>query len=264
MSHPNKTLLFIVLFFLGFTGIASFLLVDLSAVVALVPGGTTEMPTITTAFKLLSLVQPTLLVALAVVVGVVLAPRVGLSAPAAEAFVGGGNPFTALRAQLGPGIVGGIIGGGCIVLIWALSKPFLMPAHMERIGEYFKLLPLPTRLLYGGVTEEVLLRWGFMTFVVWVAWRLLRKGQNAPNSACFVGAILVSSLVFAALHLPVAFLLFSGSVSLALVLFIIFGNSAFGVVGGYLYWKRGLESAIIAHMVTHLVLALASWTGAYF
>jgi membrane protease YdiL (CAAX protease family) len=35
------------------------------------------------------------------------------------------------------------------------------------------------------------------------------------------------------------------------------GNSIFGIVAGFLYWRRGLEAAILAHMSAHLVLILA-------
>ena len=61
--------------------------------------------------KLLSLVQPALLLALAVLIGVALASKVGFSAPAAEALAAGGNVFTALKSQLAPGVVGGLAGG---------------------------------------------------------------------------------------------------------------------------------------------------------
>lgn len=264
MSRPTKTRLFLILFFLGFAGVVSFLLIDLSALVALVPRTTNDMPEITPAVMLLSLVQSTVILVVAVVLGVALAPRVGLSAPAAEALAARRNIFPYLRPQLVPGLLGGLIGGICIVLISLLSKPFLSAAAIDRISEFSKLMPLPTRILYGGVTEELLLRWGFMTLIVWAAWRLLQKAQRVPTTPYFVGGILVSSLVFGAGHLPVGYMLLPDSFSLALVLFIILANSAFGVVAGYLYWKRGLESAMIAHIVCHLVLAVASSAGAYF
>jgi len=258
----RKTRLFLILFFLGFLGVASLLLIDWSAIIALIPS--TGAPTITPVLKLLSLVQPSLILAVAVVIGVALAPRVGLSAPAAEALAGGGNIFTSLRSQLAPGVLGGLAGGICIVLISLLSKPFFSARVVDRIGKFSRVLPFPTRILYGGITEELLLRWGFMTLIVWAAWRILQKGQNQPTNAYFVGAILLSSLIFGAGHLPVAYVLLPESFGGALVLFVIFANSAFGVFAGYLYWKRGLESAMIAHIVCHLVLAFASWAGAYF
>lgn len=259
---PAKTRLFLILFLLGLVGTLSLLLIDLAALAALIPG--TEVPAITPALKLLSLVQPALLLAGAVVIGVALAPRVGLSAPAAEALAAGGDVLKPLGSQFVPGVVGGFVGGTGIVLISLLSKPFLLPGAIDRIGKFSKLFPLPMRLLYGGITEELLLRWGFMTLIVWAAWRVLRKGQNVPARPYFVGGILFSSLVFGAGHLPVAFVLLPDAFSLALVLFVILANSFFGVVAGYLYWKRGLESAMIAHVFCHLVLALASLAGAYF
>jgi Type II CAAX prenyl endopeptidase Rce1-like len=264
MNRRTKTRLFFILFSLGFIGVASVLLIDVSGIVSLIPSTTRAIPTITPALKLLSLVQPTLILAVAVVIGVALAPRVGLSAPAAEAVATGGNIFTSLRSQLAPGVLGGLAGGICIVLISLLAKPFLSTTALDRIGKFSKLVPLPTRILYGGVTEELLLRWGFMTLILWAAWRVLQKGQNVPSRAYFVGAILLSSLVFGAGHLPVAYMLLPDSFGPALVLFVILANSAFGVVAGYLYWKRGLESAMIAHIVCHLLLAFASWAGAYF
>ena len=111
--------------------------------------------------------------------------------------------------------------------------------------------------------EELLLRWGLMTLLVWVAWRLFQKGQGGPRPACFVGAILISSVLFAIGHLPLAFMLFPEP-SFALIVFVIVGNSAFGLIGGYLYWKKGLESAMIAHALTHVVMFTASYLGAYF
>ena len=50
----------------------------------------------------------------------------------------------------------------------------------------------------------------------------------------------------------------------ALILFVLVGNSAFGLVGGYLFWTRGLETAMIAHALTHVVIFSASYFGAYF
>ena len=198
MIRRTKTRLFLILFLLGFTGVASLLLIDISAIVALLPA-TIDVPTITPSLKLLSLVQPTLILIVAVLIGVALAPRVGLSAPAAEALADGdgGDVFTSLRPQLAPGVLGGLAGGICIVLISLLTKPFLAGPAIDRIGKFSRILPLPTRILYGGITEELLLRWGLMTLIVWAAWRVLQKGQNQPTSAYFVGAILPSSLVLA-------------------------------------------------------------------
>lgn len=256
--------LFLILFFAGFSGVLTLLLIDMATLLTLLPATTTPIPTVTPALKLLSLVQPTLILVVAVVVGIALAPRVGLSAPAAEALAAGRGFFKALKPQIVPGVIGGLLGGVSIVLISVISKPFLLPDTIDRVSRFIKLIPLPMRILYGGITEEVLLRWGFMTLIVWATWRVLQKQRRVPSSAFFVGAILLSSLVFGAGHLPVAYVLLSDSFGPAIVLFVILANSAFGVIAGYLYWKSGLEAAIIAHMLCHVVLAGASAAGAYF
>lgn len=245
-------------------GILSFLLIDLSAIIALVPVPVgTEIPTFTPALKLLSLIQPTLILVVAVLVGLTLAPRVGLKAPAAESLAAKREVGSALRGQFVPGIVGGVLGGVCIVLVSVLFKPFLPPEILERIGKFGKSVPVPTRLLYGGITEELLLRWGFMTLLVWLAWRFLQKRRTTPTNAAFVGAILISSLVFGVAHLPIAFMVIPEA-GLAVILFVIIANSAFGLMAGYLFWKMGLESAMIAHMTAHLVMLAGTYAGLYF
>ena len=62
------------------------LLVDLRALLTAlpVPAGK-EMPRVTPALKLLSLIQPLVLMSAAVLIGVALASKVGLSSPVAEA-----------------------------------------------------------------------------------------------------------------------------------------------------------------------------------
>lgn len=259
-----KTRLFIILMTAGLAGVLSFLLVDLSALVVLlhVPAGT-EIPRITPAIKLLSLIQPAILLALAVLAGVALAPKVGLSSPAAEAAALGGPVWPALKPQIVPGIIGGLVGGGAIVAATLLWKPFLSAETAARIAAFGRLVPLPTRLLYGGITEELLLRWGLMTLLVWAARRLLQRRGGEPKLAYFVGAILISSLVFGVSHLPVAYLILPEATA-ALTLFVIVANSIFGLIAGYLYWKRGLESAMLAHMLAHVLLLTASHFGAYF
>ena len=256
-----KRRLFLILFLLGFAGVLSILLIDLSALAALIPAA--DPPPITPAIKILSLIQPAVLVGVAVLIGLALASKIGLSAPAAEALAAGEQVLPALRPQLIPGVLGGVIGALSILVTHAVFKPLLTTETVERISRFGSLLPIPTRLLYGGLTEEVLIRWGLMTLLVWIVWRLFQKRLDKPTSVCFVVAILVSSILFGLGHIPIASVVLP-QITLVVVLFVIIANSAFGVVAGYLYWKYGLESAMIAHVLCHVVLAVASRVGAYF
>lgn len=256
-----KTRLFLILWLAGVAGVLSFLLVDLGALLAQlpVPAGT-EVPRITPAIKILTLIQPLVLMSVAVLIGVVLASKVGLSSPVAEAAAGKRQIGPALKPQVIPGLIGGLLGGVGVIFNWLLWKPFLPPEFVARSGQLNNLLPLPTRLLYGGFTEELLLRWGLMTLLVWATWRFFQKRRGEPQAVYFVGAIIVSSVIFGLGHLPLVFALVPAA-SIGLVLYVIAGNAFFGLIAGYLYWKRGLESAMLAHMLAHVVMLAAIYFG---
>jgi len=259
MTYRNKLSAY--LFLAGFVGILSFLLVDLSALIAILPATDgNKFPGSIWLLKLVSLIQPTLLLALAVFVGIWLAPRVTLSAPAFEALAQGRSFIAALKPQIIPGVVAGLIAAIVLVLGWVLLRPFL-PVEFVTRGEAFnRLVPLPTRLLYGGVTEELLLRWGLLTLLVWAAWRIFQRGRRQPGAVCFVGAIVISAIVFGVGHLPIAVAL-GGALTWPVVVYIITANSVFGLMAGYLYWRKGLEAAITAHMLAHVGIVSAIYLG---
>src|SRR5260370_3402043 len=167
-----RTRLFLILWVAGMMGVLSFLLVDLSAVLANVPVTAGEkVPFPFPVIKLLRIIQPTIILTFAVFVGVALAPKTGLSSPVAEAGARGERLIPALIPQVVAGLVGGLAGGIAILSSWLLWKPFLPLEFVTRAEQLNRFLPVLTRLLYGGITEELLLRWGVMTVLVWAAWR---------------------------------------------------------------------------------------------
>jgi hypothetical protein len=52
--------------------------------------------------------------------------------------------------------------------------------------------------------------------------------------------------------------------AVALTLYVVAANSVFGSIAGYLYWKKSLESAVLAHMLAHTLLLTAGRFGAYY
>ncbi len=235
------------------TGLLSFLLVDLSALLGSLPLPAGEEMPPPLVLKLLSLVQPTIILLLMTLVGTGLASKVELSAPAAEAAARSENLWVPLKSQLVPGVIGGVAGGAAILLNWQLWQPFLPPEFVARSQDLGNMLPLATRLLYGGVTEEILLRWGVITLLVWIAWRLFQNGEGKPRAVFIISAIFISSILFGVAHLPLAYGL-APAVTLPVIFYIIVGNSLFGFIAGYLYWRKGLESAILAHILAHVVM----------
>jgi hypothetical protein len=174
-----------------------------------------------------------------------LAPRVGLRAPVVSAWLAGARVGPVLRTQCRPGVWGGLAG---VAWLWALSglaPPALLPSDSNAV-------PLLVKLLYGGITEELLVRWGLMTLLLWLAWRLGQRGRSRPGRAMVVGAIVVSAIIFALGHLPAAHAM-AGALTLPIVAFVLVGNTVFGVMVGALYARFGLEAAVIAHLLAHLV-----------
>lgn len=195
---------------------------------------------------LASVVQSALLVALAVWGGTALAPALGLRAPAFEAAATRRPIMPALKPQILPGFIAGVLGG---LLLFASLR--LSPAAIAALQGQWNP-PLYARVLYGGLTEEVLLRWGLMTAFTWVAWRLLQGKRGPVNPGVTWLGIALSALLFGVGHLPVASYLI-GSLNGPVVLFVVGLNATFGLLFGWLFWRRGLESAMVAHAVTHLV-----------
>ena len=157
--------LFLILWLAGFAGVLSFQLVDLQALIAMLPYTQGKpLPLSMAVIRLLSIMQGAVLVAVAVFVGVLLASRVRLSAPAAHALANRQPFLPAIRPQLLPGVFGAAIAAPAILGSWFLWKPFLSPSFVRSAENLNRMLPPLTRLLYGGITEELLLRWGFMSF----------------------------------------------------------------------------------------------------
>lgn len=190
--------------------------------------------------------QSALFVALAVWAGVALAPVVGLRAPVFEAAARRQPIMSAIKPQILPGLIAGFPGG---LLLYASLR--LSPAPIAALQGQFTP-PLNARVLYCGITEEVLLRWGLMTVITWLTWRFVQRGSGAVKVELIWLAIAASALLFGAGHLPMAKFLI-GSLNGPVVLFVVGLNAAFGVLFGWLYWRRGLEAAMVAHAVAHLI-----------
>ncbi len=230
-------------FLLWGAGMAGVIAVVTIALPRLLPEG--QLPAPMPVLMAASLLQSGLLLALAVWAGVRFGHRFGLRAPAFEAAVTGAPIGAALRPQLLPGLVAGVLGGVALMVVVARLAPASLASAADAI-------PIVARILYGGITEELLLRWGLMTLLAWLLARLAPGASPSMRSAQLWVAIVVSALLFAAGHLPAARMI-AGSLTPDVVAYVLLANTAFGVLFGVLFRRWGLESAIIAHGVTHLV-----------
>lgn len=195
--------------------------------------------------------QSAVLLGAAVVIGAALAPKVGLTAPGFQALTSGGSIVEALRPQLWPGLWGGLA-GGLVLWLFTANAPGVLAEVQTRFS-----VPAVVRVLYGGITEELLIRFGLMTVLLWALGRWGPTGAGVPSAAFAYAAIGVSALLFGAGHLPSVWAL-AGPVSTNVALYVVLANGAFGLVAGWLYWRFGLESAIVAHALAHLLFLAVS------
>ncbi len=197
-----------------------------------------------------ALVQNGLLVAAAVWLGIALGRPLGLSAPAIEAAASGLDIVRALKPQLAPALLGGVAAGGFLLLATRLT-----PAALVDAGRGLEI-PLLVKILYGGVTEETLMRWGLMTALLWLSWRFLQRSEGVPHRRYVWASALIASVLFGVLHLP-AVMAIGVELSAPVASFVVVANSLPGLLFGYLYWRYGLEAAIGAHGLAHIVATLA-------
>lgn len=234
-SPPGRSVrLLMLLCFLALAGVFSLTLSPLSS---LAPQGVDP-----DAFRWLSLVQPAILAILCASLGSALAHRVGLDAPLGRALVEKQPLRPVLEKQLAPALIGGLL-SGLAVIGYIRFTAGLAPARLE--------LSLVSKLLYGGITEEIIARWGLMSLGVWIAVKITARGCQPKAIHYWIGNIVAAAL-FAVGHLPVLFAA-STEVSTTLVAAVIVGNMLPGLMFGWLFQSRGLEAAFIAHATAHVV-----------
>ena len=233
---------------LWIAGMVSIALVAIFIVPSLVAGRTLPLPI--WAISAISFAQGGVFLGLTVWAGCALAPKVGLHAPVFEALAGSTPVVAALRPLLVPGLLGGLVGGAFLIAITYAAPPELATAAQKIV------LPLSVRILYGGITEELLLRWGVMSLMLWLLWRFVQRSPGQPTALLVWLAIVGSAALFGVGHLPAAHAIV-GTLSFPVVVFVVGGNAAFGTLAGWLFWRFGLESAMLAHGVAHVVAYVA-------
>jgi len=210
----------------------------------------------------LLLIQPTLLLAGAVAAGVAFAPRLGLRSHIADRTADRTPLLPALRRELPLAVpVGAASGVAMAALDSALRSVTgvsLLTLGQQEITQ-LTIGGAATRLLYGGITEELLMRWGLLSFIAWGLWRIVQRDRQQPRSAIMWAAIAIVAVVFGVGHLPVASLV---TPLMPLLTAQVIGiNALGGIAFGWLYWRRSLEAAMIAHAAAHVVFMLGLATG---
>jgi membrane protease YdiL (CAAX protease family) len=193
--------------------------------------------------------QNLLIFAVAIGLGLLLGRKIGLGAPLLASWLYHDKPLVRARDSLKYGVLVGIAVGVILLVIIIPAAPHLpgLPfVSASRVAVWKRLLVC----FYGGIDEEVLTRLFLLTLLAWLGSRISRQRGLSP--AVFWFANIIVAILFGLGHLPSASMVMQ--ITPAVVVLALTLNGIAAVSFGYLYWKRGLEAAMIAHFCADFVI----------
>lgn len=122
---------------------------------------------------------------------------------------------------------------------WVNEQYMIKPTIYKMIGG----------LLVGGIIEEVMMRLFFMSLVVFIVSKIIKK-KEIPTIV-FIIANVLAALLFAAGHLPSTATMTTLTPLIIIRCFLF--NGGLGMTFGYLYRKYNIRYAMISHGLTHLI-----------
>jgi membrane protease YdiL (CAAX protease family) len=184
-------------------------------------------------------------------IGLFFARRTGLGAPIVEGWQTGAPVSTRLKSMLLPSFVTGVAGAVIATVVDRLIFRPLLPdlvTVITQIGGWQGILAS----FYGGILEELEMRLLLVSAFAWLFGKLSHTASGAPSPKVLWLSTFIAAIIFALGHLPAT------SLTMAITPMIIIRslvlNGGLGLVYGYIYWKRGLEAAMLAHFSTDFIV----------
>ncbi len=196
------------------------------------------------------LIQSLVIFSIAIFMGLYLYKRVGFNLPILEGWLEGKEVGNYLKSILGISVGLGALSGIIIVVLSFLFTP--VSSIFENASISVPIWKAFLACFYGGISEEILLRLFLMTLIVWIFYKIKKTSDGKPTVIGIWLAIIISAIIFGLGHLPI-----TGTITTVTPLIVVRAvllNGVAGIVFGWLYWKKGLESAMIAHFSADIVL----------
>lgn len=198
------------------------------------------------------IIQNLVIFAVAIFAGLFFAKKVGLGLPILEGWFEGKEVKGYLKSILAISVGLGVLAG---VLIVAVDYLFSL-AGVALTQVTFQINPPAWQgflaSFYGGINEEILLRLFLMSLLVWIFFKIKRSSDGKPTKMGVWLAIILSAIIFGIGHLPTVAAI--TSLTPLIVARVIILNAIGGIIFGWLYWKKGLESAMICHFSADIIL----------
>lgn len=195
---------------------------------------------------IITVVQTLIMLGISALIGSLTAPKVGFKAPGLTGSLG-----QTLRQNAPFALIAGLIFSAITILLDATLFRSYLPQNMYMLGSKPALFDLVPSLLYGGIAEEVMMRWGVLSLITWLLYRLFQRGKGDVNPAFVWIAIIGAAVAFGYAHLP-AVQTMVPEVTTGIMMRTIVQNALPGIFFGWLFTRRGLESAMLAHMGVHI------------
>ncbi len=198
------------------------------------------------------IIQNTILFGVAIFIGLLLAKKVGFGLPVLEGWLEGREVKSYLKSILSISIGLGILAGFLIV---GLDYLFSFAGATINVAQASINPPAWQGFLasfYGGINEEIMLRLFLMTLLVWIFSKIKKTREGKPTKIGIWLAIILAAVIFGVGHLP-AVMTITSLTPLVIIRTIVL-NAAGGIIFGWLYWRKGLESAMISHFSADIVL----------
>jgi len=87
---------------------------------------------------------------------------------------------------------------------------------------------------------------------VWILFKIRKTADGKPTVIGIWLAIIISAVIFGLGHLPITGTL--TAITPLVIVRAVLLNGVAGIIFGWLYWKKGLESAMISHFSADIVL----------
>lgn len=193
-------------------------------------------------------VSPLVLLAVFTLGGCLAAPRMNLKS---GLFLGDAWSPAQLLFFLLLGTVVGLMLGVLDQTTTSVWRPHR--GELKTLFEGADLSSLTIGIFYGGITEEIIMRWGLLSLIA------LGLAKLSHHRFALQMAVVLTAVLFAIGHLPALFLMSPEPGNLALVR--TFGlNLIAGLLFGYAYTRTSLETAFSAHIGLHVGLFLTATT----
>jgi len=197
---------------------------------------------------LVQLTQSLILFSVVIFFGLIFTKKINFQLPLIKSLLEKRGYKEVLKNILGKSV---LIGIATAIIIYVLDTLFTtLGAAISTHQNYAPIWQKLLAALYGGATEEILMRLFLMSFFIWLGMKIFK--QKRPTRAGIIISIFLAAIIFGLGHLPITASLTTLTpliITRAVIL-----NGVGGIIFGWLFWKKGLEAAMIAHFTTDIFL----------